>query len=139
MVNIAIKRTETVAVKYLKVEAGVRYWEDARVNGLDDDAGDLIPCRYGCTWAPIIDLDTGIIQDWPANTIASIHYKVCDDGRYALLSADRTEVKAIDGYVPSIMCPDENGYGDYIIMTVGPDGAILNFAGDDLDAFTADE
>ena len=135
MKTVSIMRAENVAVRYLKVQAGVRYWEDASVNGVEDEDGSLIPCRDGETWAPVIDLDTGIIQDWPADTIASIHYKVCDDGCYALLDADRKEVKSIDGYVPSIMCPGDNGYGDYIIMTVGPDGAIQNFDGDDLDAF----
>lgn len=136
MIQIEVTRTENVAVKYLKVEAGVRYWEDAKVNGVEDEDGALIPCRNSDTWAPVIDLETGIIQDWPANTLASIHYKVCDDGRYALLDAERVEVKAIDGYVPSIMCPGDSGYGDYIIMTVGPDGAIQNFDGEDLDEFT---
>lgn len=135
MGKIKIQRAEIVDVKYLKVEAGVRYWEDAQVNGVEDEDGSLMPCRQGETWAPVIDLGTGIIQDWPANTVALIHYKVCDDGRYALLDADRAEVVAIDGYVPSILCPDESGYGDYIIMTVGPDGAIQNFDGEDLDAF----
>lgn len=29
----------------LKVEAGVRYWEDATVNGIEDVDGALIPCK----------------------------------------------------------------------------------------------
>lgn len=139
MISIEIQRKEIVAVKYLKVEAGMRYWEDATVNGIEDTEGMLIPCRSGDTWEPVIDLNTGIIQDWPQNTIASIHYKVCDDGRYALLDADRAEVKVHEGYVPSIMCPQHDGYGDYIIMDVGPDGAIANFQGNDLDEFTRDD
>lgn len=133
MIEVQIQRTETVQVKSLKVEADVRYWEDATVNGLSDDDGTLIPCRIGDAWCPIIDLETGKIDGWPESTIASIHYKVCDAGRYALLDADGSEVCAKDGYVPAIMCPTDNGYGDYIIMDVGPDGAILNFDGTDLD------
>lgn len=135
MVQIEIQRTETVTVKFLKVEAGVRYWEDASVNGIKDEDGTLIPCRNGDDWSPIIDLDTGKIEGWPENTIASIHYKVCDAGRYALLDAERNEVRAKDGYVPDIMCPNDGGYGDYIIMDIGPDGAILNFDGGNLDDF----
>jgi hypothetical protein len=130
---ITIVRTEKVQVTKLKVEADVRYWEDAEVNGISDDDGTLIPCRVGDAWCPIIDLETGKIADWPENTIASIHYKVCDAGRYALLDDDGNEVCAKDGYVPAIMCPAENGYGDYIIMKVGSDGVILNFDGSDLD------
>lgn len=133
-IEITVTRKEKVAVKYLKVEAGVRYWEDATVNGLVDEDGTLIPCRDGDCWSPVIDLATGIIEGWPANTLASIHYKVCDAGRYALLDADRNEVCAIDGYVPAIMCPGDDGYGDYIIMSVGPDGQIANWTVD-LDRF----
>lgn len=138
MINIEVTRTEKVPVKYLKVSAEVRYWEDATVNGVQDSEGDLIPCRVGDCWSPLIDLDTGIIKDWPANTIADIHYKVCDAGEYTLLADDLAEVKSIEGYVPDVMCPQDDGYGDYIIMHIGPDGAIANFVGDDLDEFTSD-
>ena len=40
-------------VKYLLAEAGVRYWEDAMVNGEEDTEGSLIPCRDGEYWKPI--------------------------------------------------------------------------------------
>jgi len=30
-------------------------------------------------------------------------------------------------YVPEIMCPKENGYGDYIIMIVDENGKIENW------------
>jgi len=135
MPEIEITRQETVTVKYLKVEADVRYWEDADVNGQSDDDGTLIPCRVEDSWSPIIDLETGKIEGWPEGTIADLHYKVCDAGRYALLDESRSEVKVIDGYVPSIMCPEAGGFGDYIIMHIGPDGGISNFDGNDLDDF----
>ena len=133
MTWVKIVRKENVQVTKLKVDAEVRYWEDASVNGIDDEDGTLIPCRVGDAWCPIIDLATGKIEGWPENTIASIHYKVCDAGRYSLLDADGKEVCVKDGYVPDIMAPAGDGGGDYIIMQVGPDGAILNFDGTDLD------
>jgi hypothetical protein len=37
---------------YIEVSAGVRYWEDATVNGTEDADGTLIPARKGDTWAP---------------------------------------------------------------------------------------
>lgn len=37
--EISVTRVEKVQVKSLKVEADVRYWEDAEVNGLADDDG----------------------------------------------------------------------------------------------------
>lgn len=114
-------------VKFLKADCGVRYWEDADVNGTTDEDGSLIPCRSGDSWCPVIDIETGAIRDWPAGTTADIHYKVCDAGAYQLLDADMNVVKEIEGYVPSIMSPGGNGYGDYVIMTIGPDGKIADW------------
>ena len=122
--SISISLPRQVAVQYLKVEAEVRYWEDADVDGKADEDGSLIPCRNGNCWAPIIDLATGTVENWPAGITAEIHYKVCDAGRYTLLDANREVVKVIDGYVPPIMCPDESGYGDYIIMSIDGAGKI---------------
>ena len=138
MIELEITRRDKVAVKYLKAEAEVRYWEDADVNGQNDEDGTLIPCRVGDCWSPIIDLETGKIEGWPEGTTADLHYKVCDAGRYALLDKSRAEVKAIAGYVPSVMCPEEGGYGDYIIMHIGPDGTIENFDPSDLGEFARD-
>ncbi len=130
---IAVRRDTLVPVHYLLAECGVRYWEDAKVNGEVDDDGSRIPCRDpapndslgGGTWRPLIELATGKIIGWPAGTTADIHYKVCDDGRYSLLSQDaKTVVKKIDGYVPKMMSPGGAGYGDYVIMKVGADGTI---------------
>ena len=112
---------------YLEVQAGVRYWEDATVNGTEDADGTLIPLRNGDKWCPVIELQTGRVLNWPANVTADIHYKVCDDGDYSLLADDRRVIASIDGYVPEILSPKSPGYGDYVIMNVGPDGVIAGF------------
>lgn len=125
MTTIKVKTVADVEVKYLSADCGVRYWEDGEVNGQEDDNDNPhMPFASPKAWTPVIELETGRIVDWPEGITASIHYKVCDDGRYALLDADRREVVAIDGYVPSIMSPKDNGYGDYVIMDIGPDGTI---------------
>ena len=115
---------------FLRAECGVRYWEDARIDGVIDVDGALTPCRVGDAWAPVIELVTGRIEGWPQGTVADLYFKVCDDGRYALLDADRQTIRSIDGYVPKIMCPGGNGYGDYVIMIIGPDGVIENWRAD---------
>jgi hypothetical protein len=135
--DIEIQTVQKVAVKYLRAKCGVRYWEDATVNGVADDDGTLIPCREGDAWAPTIDLETGVIEGWPSGTVASVHYKVCDDGRYALLDADRGEVVVRDNYVPDIMCPEGEGYGDYVIMEIDGEGRIAKWRAD-LSGFAAD-
>ena len=136
MADIIITKTQAVTAKYLQVNAGVRYWEDGVVNGIDDtDDNPSMPCRNDeGDWAPLIDIDEGRIIDWPAGTTASVHYKVCDDGRYSLLDHDKAEIVTLDGYVPSIMCPSDNGYGDYIIMEIDGEGLISNWRLD-LDEF----
>ncbi len=137
MATISVTTEKVVAVKYLRARCGVRYWEDATVNGEEDTDGSRIPLREGTAadndhlgggnWCPTIDIDTGIIENWPKGTTASVHYKCCDDGDYELLDAERNVVKAIKGYVPSIMCPEDCGYGDYVIMEIDGDGKIANW------------
>lgn len=125
---VELKVVKKFDVKTLLVKAGVRYWEDATVNGENDDEdGSLIPCKNGDNWEPIIDIETGVITNWKAGYYAHIHYKVCDDGYYEVLDADGNIVCAIDGYVPDTMCPSDSGYGDYIMMDIDCNGVIENF------------
>lgn len=124
--DITVNVLKEVAVSKLKVNAHVRYWEDAYINGIPDQDGQM-PFADGERWIPLIDLHTGKIIDWPNDVEADIHYKVCDDGIYTLLDNEGKEVKKIEGYVPDILCPNENGYGDYIILKIDKEGSILNF------------
>ena len=78
--KVVLKVQKEYEVKYLKVRAGVRYWEDTTVNGEVDEEGLLIPLRTGGSWTPLIDIDRGVIIDWPQGVVADINYKVCDDG-----------------------------------------------------------
>jgi hypothetical protein len=114
--------------QFIEVSAGVRYWEDARLNGEEDTHGK-VPLRNGDRWTPVIDLENGQIQDWPQGAIANIHYKVCDDGDYWLLDSNKNRIAKWKGfYVPdSILCIDDQGFGDYIIFKVGGEGQILNW------------
>lgn len=131
MTKITITKTAERDVKYLQADCGVRYWEDGKVNGVDDDDDNpSMPFASKGSWKILIDIEAGVIIDWPNGTTADVHYKVCDAGVYSLLDADRKEVKQLDGYVPSIMCPEGNGYGDYVIMKIDRDGKIANFVPD---------
>lgn len=138
MASIAFKQSVSADVMFLKAEAGVRYWEDAEVNGQADEDGNLIPFRSGDTWCPLIDIDSGTVVDWPSGVTADIHYKVCDDGVYTLLNEEREPVRQIEGYVPKIMAPGGDGYGDYIIMKIDGDGRVAGW-NVNLDEFQEDE
>ena len=113
-------------LKLLIVKAGVRYWEDTEVNGESDtENGDNIPCKEGSLWSPHIDIETGKIINWEKGKRAEVHYKVCDCLGYEIQD-EKGEIvlSAKDGYVPSTLCPKDNGYGDYIIMDIDEDGQI---------------
>lgn len=122
--KITVKIEKEFDAKFLQVEAGVRYWEDAKVNGVEDEEGYLIPCRVGDDWCPIIELETGKIINWEIGKTADIHYKVCDDGRYILQDENRDHIKTIDGYVIS----DLTTSSDYIIFKVDANGIIENWS-----------
>jgi hypothetical protein len=135
--KLKLKVEKEFEVKYLQARVGARYWEDSTVDGVEDEEGDLIPCRDGEYWCPLIDLETGIILNWEQGKVASIHYKSCDDNEFILLDENKNHVKSIDGYVIDIMSPKEEGYGDYVIMDVLANGQIQEYKCD-LSDFTAD-
>lgn len=125
-------------VKYLLAEVGARYWEDTEVNGVEDVNGDLIPCRDGEYWKPLIDIETGMILNWEKGKTAKVHYKSCDDNLFKLLDADKNVIATKEGYTIDMVCPAEQGYGDYVIMSINEDGLIEDFKADFSD-FGADE
>lgn len=137
MTSLTVFVKQEIPVRYLRARCGVRYWEDGWINGVEDSDGSRIPCREGTSadndrlgggnWCPTIDLETGIIEKWPQGTTADLHYKVCDDGFYELLNEMREVVASVDGYVIDMMCPEPEGFGDYVIMKIDESGKIANF------------
>lgn len=112
-------------IHILEVEAGVRYWEDATVNGVEDESGTLIPFRKGELWCLRINIELGTVIDWPRGTTADIHYKVCDSGKYWLCDESGTKLEWSGDYVPNdFLCPEEECYGDYIILKIDDCGKI---------------
>ena len=124
MAKISLKIEAKYDVAKLRANCGVRYWEDGLVNGIEDERGDLIPLRNGDRWNIVIDVDTGIIEGWPEGTTASLHYKVADEGIYSLVSRSGEVITTKDGYVPGMLSPAGEGFGDYVIMNIGADGKI---------------
>ena len=127
-------------IQKVKVKAKIQYWEDTEVNGIDDtENGDNIPCKLGELWCPVINVATGVIENWEIGKTAKIHYKVTNGCGWELLDENGTVVQSQDdGYVPDTLCPAERGYGDYIIMNINENGQIdkWNF---DIDDFQEDE
>lgn len=111
--------------KYLKIEAAVRYWDDAEINGERREDGATVPFKNGDIWLPVIDLDDGSIVGWPEGVTAKFHFKVCDAGVYHLLDNEKKIIASrFNNYVPSGLCHGDEGYGDYIIFNVDENGKI---------------
>lgn len=109
----------------LHINAKVRYWEDAEVNWqLDTENWDNIPCKKWDEWCPIIDTETGVIENWEKWKTAEIHYKVCDECSWELYENNTLIKYQYDDYVPSFLCPKEPWYWDYIIMNIDENGKI---------------
>lgn len=126
--KIKIVKEVEIEFRFLQVSAKVRYWEDSEINGESDIDGKLTPFAHGDLWIPLIDIEKGIIVDWPKGTTAWIHFKVCDEGSYQLRDNEMNVVAAIyDDYVPRGLCHGSEGYGDYIIMDINEDGSIVGY------------
>lgn len=123
-------RDRIAAATHLDVEADVRYWEDATVDGAVDEDGILIPGRDGDCWRIRLDLAAGRIENWPEGKKAEIHYKVCDQGEYWLSDPEGMRIAKWRGhYVPDGFLCHDGGFdgGDYIIMNVSGDGTIEGY------------
>lgn len=126
-----IEVKQPVKVKHLKAQMDVRYWEDATVNGVEEDNDNpKIPFSGPDGWNITIDLETGKIVGWPEGIEAQTHYKVCDAGRYSLLSESGEIVADRYWYVPGMLSPGDDGFGDYVIMKIDGSGKIEHWSAD---------
>lgn len=131
--KITLLSPQTFDIKYLIADFGVRYWEDSEINNVEDDPNNpKMPCildQYGYKrWVLKINIDTGNIINWPIGNSAKIHYKVCDDGHYTLLDNNENQLAEFESYVPNVFAIDDQGYGDYVIMTINEEGFIENWS-----------
>ena len=145
--KITILKPVEVETKFLKVKAGITYPEDsqfisvnidadgnARNNYISDDAENpKMPFmeveydKYGHKrfyWRPTIDIENGVIINWPKGVKARIFYKVCDDFICTISDENDNEVLQYNGYVPNFMALEDEGFGDYIDMVVDGNGTI---------------
>jgi len=119
-------------IKYVRVRAGVRYWEDTDINGeSDDDDNPRMPLVQEIdgekNWVFDIDIKTGKIKDWPKGTTAETHYKTCDDNTISFIGYNGKVLREVDCYVPGFLAIEDSGYGDYIIINIDGDGKINDF------------
>lgn len=128
--KLTLKVKQEFEVKYLLAKVGARYREDATVNGVEDIEENLMPCFEGKNWCPLIDIESGQILNWEKGKEAYVHYKSCDENNFYLLDKTKNVISEKEGYVINMMCPAEDGFGDYVIMNIDSDGFIKNFKAD---------
>lgn len=129
--KFTVTRPVEIDIKFVKIEAAVRYEEE--------DIPNDFPFRTGDVWNVLVDIETGIIVDWPQGRTADVHMKVCDEGSYYLLDAEKNIIASIEqDYVPNGIVP--GSYGDYIEMTILEDGRIKEWSKKpNLDEFFGDK
>ena len=92
----------------------------------DEDIPFDFPLRDGDMWNANIDIDTGVIADWPKGKSGDMFMKICDTGKYELFDVDGKSVALLDdGYVPNNLIPGE--YGDYVDFKIDESGTITNW------------
>ena len=127
--------TVTKKIKYriekLSVSMGVIFWGYAKVNGKECANENDMPLSDKGRWNITIDLESGIIDDWPFGITASTYFKVYDDGVYKLL--DKHGYICFEGksYVPSILSRKGEVYGDYVYLDIDENGKIKNWVCND--------
>ena len=142
-------------VKYLRIDVGPRYWEDASIKFDEkwEDDIDYLEQKKGenpkmpfavkdesktyveYRWQITIDLENVKVLDWPMGVEARVFYKGCDDGTYYLLDGDKNVLKEVHCYVPDMLSYIDDGYGDYIDMKIDGDGNLVGFPKKDMDNY----
>ena len=130
--KIKIIKEVEVEARLIDVDAYVRYPEDISFeqndNWYDCNADNPeCPCIEGHYWRPIININTGKIINWDAPIKCHVFAKVCDGFKCKIKGINGEDVFTYEGYVPSFMAIEDNGYGDYIDMIVEEDGTIKDW------------
>jgi len=138
--NRRVGKTEEKTVKaepsnICHVCAEMNYTEDCIVNELTEpectvDNPEVKPTIFGAwkdergnwCWKFDVDVETGKIIGWPSGMTARTYYKVVD-GFYAKFN----DKSYGPNYVPDCFSLDDEGYGDYMYLTVSEDGFIKDW------------
>lgn len=135
----------SVDVKYIYCDIEPRYLEDAKIKLPDNNKfvqdisfeeqregkDSMMPLMHHFGdeyhWIFKIDVDNGCILNWVKGVEADVYYKVCDQGGYTFYNENNDEILDYDGYVPNILSIDDEGWGDYVSMTIDGDGNIVEW------------
>lgn len=83
--------------------------------------------RYNAHTNIIVDIENGKIIDWPIGNCGIIMSKPVDSGIYTFMNENKENVLRISDYVIDGLDIDDEGFGDYIYLTILKDGTIKNW------------
>lgn len=125
--------------RILNTRLHVRYTENGKVNGVRDidyqEQPELTPSmpfmqKEGSSyyWCLRIDVNEGIVLNWPTGIVADTYYKVCDECEINY-EVNGNVIATNDGYYycPDFLSLEDEGYGDYVILHIEGDGKIRNW------------
>ena len=82
-------------------------------------------------WCPVIDVNEGKILDWTPGFCLNTHFKVCDQGVYVYSNQDESQqivsCDCDEYYVPKWLDEIDDGYGDYMYISINGDGTIKDW------------
>ena len=120
--KVTILKPTEVDVKFVEIHIPV--YEDT----IERYIANKLPFLNGRIWTATIDIDTGVILNWPKGLVfRRIGDKVRDEGMYILRDRDFKEVARIHkDYVPNDLIPGD--YGDYVeLRDIDENGKIGNW------------
>ena len=74
-----------------------------------------------------IDVENGKLLNHDFGHTIKIYNKAVDEGTYTLYDTETHEAKTIQDYVIPGLDIDENGFGDYVILTIDENGFIKDW------------
>lgn len=119
--KITVLRPTEITITHIKLTLPVRYGEQ--------DIPKDFPLRSGDVWQAMVNIDTGVIDNWPIGESGVLEMKVCDEGTYMLYTyfGDHWDAvaKIKQDYVPHGVVPGR--YGDYVRLEIDASGCITNW------------
>jgi hypothetical protein len=117
-----MKLTKMIEAEYeadnVQINVAVRYDEE--------DIPNDFPGRERDTLRMTIDINTGVIRNWPKDHGAfDLYMNVCDQGSYRICDKDDNVIYEVEeDYVPGFV---PGKYGDYIDFKIDATGKIANW------------
>ena len=142
--EITVLEEKKVNLKYIQCQFRIYDWKSFIINGKEDN-NENPETPYSKKknekywyWCPFINVDAGMIVDWPQGTTLEVYAKTCDENILYFLDEDKKYIEwfdeeeketlsCYDDYVPEFLDTVGDGCGDYIQLTIDKNGHIKDF------------